>query len=125
MSKFLLDANLSPKIARHLSIAFALDVTSLLRLGLGELPDHEVLRLARANQRVIITLDRDFLEPYTSTGQVQQGIIYLDLPSSRRYIPAIIAVLDAFFRNQSPDIDLDRALIILREDLVEIHRSAC
>jgi hypothetical protein len=86
------------------------------------LPDHEVLRLARAEHRVVITLDRDFLEPYTTTGRIRQGIIYLDLPSSRRYVPQIIQVLDVFFREQAAAIDLDSALVILREDLVEIHR---
>jgi hypothetical protein len=89
------------------------------------LPDYEVLRLPRAEHRVIITLDRDFLEPYTTTGRVRQLIIYLDLPSSRRYVPQIIHVLDAFFGEQAADIDLDQSLVILREDLVEIHRSAC
>jgi predicted nuclease of predicted toxin-antitoxin system len=54
-AKFLLDANLSPRVARFLVEQFQLDVTSLQGQGLGELPDHEVIRLARQQGRVIIT----------------------------------------------------------------------
>jgi predicted nuclease of predicted toxin-antitoxin system len=45
--RFLLDANLSPRVARALTEQFNLDVTTLQGQGLGELPDHEVIRLAR------------------------------------------------------------------------------
>lgn len=122
VTKFLLDANLSPKIGRYLSTHFGLDVASLLHLGLGEIPDHEVLRLARADHRVVITLDRDFLQPYTATGRVQQGIIYLDLPRSRRYVPDIQRILSTFFREQAAAIDLEHVLVILSEDRLVIHR---
>ncbi len=123
MPKFLLDANLSPKVGRYLSTHFGLDVTSLLALGLGEISDREVLRRARSSGRVIITLDEDFIQPYSTTGRVNQGIIYLDPPNSRRYIPDIQDVLGAFFEDHAAGIDLDRAIVILQEDRIEIRRS--
>lgn len=123
MPKFLLDANLSPKIGRFLSAQFDLDVLSLLTMGLGEISDHEVLRLARASGRVVITLDRDFVQPYSAAGRVDPGVIYLNLPSSRRYIPDIQQILSSFFRHQAAGIDVEHALVILSEDQIEIHRS--
>lgn len=123
MAKFLLDANLSPKIGRYLSEQFGLDVTSLLTLGRGEISDHEVLRLARSSGRVIITLDEDFARPQTAAGRVGQGIIYLALPNSRRYVPEIQHVLATFFQHHAAAIDLERSLVILSEDRIEFHRS--
>jgi predicted nuclease of predicted toxin-antitoxin system len=98
--KYLLDANLSPKVGRYLSVQFGLDVLSLLTMGLGEVPDHEVLRLARSAGRIVITMDRDFVQPFSTAGRIEQGIIYLDLPNSRRYVPDIQQRLGAFFKTR-------------------------
>ena len=123
MPKYLLDANLSPKVGRYLSMQFGLDVLSLLTMGLGEIPDHEVLRLARSAGRIVITMDRDFVQPFSTAGHIAQGIIYLDLPNSRRYVPEIQQRLGAFFQDEAATIDLEHALVILHEDQMEIHRS--
>jgi len=123
VAKFWLDANLSPKIGRYLSARFDLDVLSLLTMGLGEIPDNEVLRLARSTGRVVITLDRDFVQPFSTDGRMDQGVIYLDLPNSRRYVHDIQEILGAFFLDQAAAIDLEHALVILHEDRMELHVS--
>ncbi|CAA9586534.1 MAG: hypothetical protein AVDCRST_MAG87-4020 [uncultured Thermomicrobiales bacterium] len=123
MPRYLLDANLSPKVGRYLSVQFGLDVRSLLAMGLGEIPDHEVLRLARSAGRVVITLDRDFVQPFSTGERFEQGVIYLDLPNSRRYIPDIQQILGAFFQDEAGTIDLEHALVILGEDRMEIYHS--
>lgn len=92
-------------------------------MGLDEIPDHEVLRLARSAGRVVITLDRDFVQPFSAAGRIEQGIIYLDLPNSRRYVPDIQQLLGAFFQDHAATIDLEGAIVILYEDRMEIHRS--
>ena len=102
---------------------FGLDVVSLLTLGLGEISDREVLRRARVSGRVVVTLDEDFVQPFTPVGQVSHGIIYLDLPNTRRYIPDIQQVLGAFFEHHAAEIDLNRAIVILYGDRIEIRRS--
>ncbi len=102
---------------------FGLDVVSLLTLGLGGISDREVLRRARSSGRVIVTLDEDFVQPYSGTGQVTQGIIYLDLPNSRRYISDIQHALGTFLEHHAAGINLDRAIVILYEERVEIRRS--
>lgn len=118
-SKFLLDANLSPKTARYLASTFGFDVVSLIIERLEQIPDHEVIAMARSADRVIITLDEDFERPDVAGGPLP-GIIYLDLPNTHRYIPAINAILDRFFRTQAQGIDLERALITITEESVII-----
>jgi len=80
-ARFLLDANLSPKAGRFLTQQLQLDVLSLHGQRLRQLPDHEVIRLARSMERVIVTMDRDFAEYFHRTQRPIIGIIYLDLPN--------------------------------------------
>ncbi|MBA3643547.1 MAG: DUF5615 family PIN-like protein [Chloroflexia bacterium] len=47
-ARFLLDANLSPNVGRFLTRQVQLDVFSLQGQRLGQLPDHEVIRMARS-----------------------------------------------------------------------------
>lgn len=122
--KFLLDANLSPKIVRYLTRQFGFDVYSLLHHGRGEIGDPDVLRLARSTRRVIITLDRDFIEPSTLLGQKVQGVIYLDLPNGHRYIDDIERLLQSFFSTVADDVDLEHSLVILQIDRAIIHRGS-
>jgi predicted nuclease of predicted toxin-antitoxin system len=122
--RLLLDANLSPRVARFLVEQFGLDITSLQGDGLGELPDHEVIKLARQQERVILTLDQDYTDYFLGSPRQPIGIIHLDLPSHLRYIPAINQILADFFSNHAASIDLERALVIIREDTVVIHRGS-
>ncbi len=124
MAKFLLDANLSPRVARHLVDRFGLDITSLQGQRLGALPDHEVLELARRQGRVIITLDRDYSDYFLGAPRQPIGIIYLDLPSRLRYIPAINRLLEDFFDRHAATIDLEHALVVIGEDGLVIHHGA-
>jgi predicted nuclease of predicted toxin-antitoxin system len=79
-SKFLLDANLSPKIARYLARQHRLDVKWLLSIGLAQIPDNQVLAVAARENRVIITLDQDFEDFFFHSARAHQpGIRFLDL----------------------------------------------
>jgi predicted nuclease of predicted toxin-antitoxin system len=118
--KLLLDANLSPKTARFLAATFGFDVVSLLERGLGELPDHEVIRLARFEGRIVITLDEDFIRPFSPGGASLQGVTYLDLPNTHRYVPEVNRVLERFFRIEASSIDLERALVTITEQSVDV-----
>lgn len=121
---FLLDANLSPRVARFLADRFQLDVTSLQGQRLGALPDHEVIAMARRQGRVIITLDRDYSDYFLEVPRQPIGIIYLDLPSRLRHIPPINRLLADFFDRHAATIDLEHALVVIREDEIVIHRGA-
>ncbi len=122
-SRFLLDANLSPKVGRFLTRQLNLDVVSLQGQRLGQLPDHEVIRMARSTGRVIITLDRDFAEYFYRTQRPDIGIIYLDLPNPLRTTPQISQLLAAFFRQSPHDVDLHHALVLITEHEVRIVRG--
>jgi predicted nuclease of predicted toxin-antitoxin system len=119
----LLDANLSPRSARFLIEQFHLDVTSLQGDRLGELPDHEVIKLAREQGRAIVTLDRDYSGWFLSSPRQPIGIIHLDLSNRLRNIPDINRLLAAFFTHHTATIDLDRSLVIIRDDGIVIHRG--
>ncbi len=119
-ARFLLDANLSPRVGRFLTRQLQLDVVSLQGQRLGQLPDHEVLRMARSTGRVIITLDRDFAEHFHRTQRPDIGIIHLDLPNPLRTIPHINRLLEAFFRQHAAGVDLAHALVTITEHEVRI-----
>ena len=123
MALFLLDANLSPKVGRFLAQQLGFDVYSLQGRGLGQLPDHEVIRMARSTGRVIITLDRDFAEHFHRTTRPDIGIIYLDRPNPLRTIPHINRLLEAFFRGHAEGVDLEHALVTITEHEVRIVRG--
>jgi hypothetical protein len=123
VSRFLLDANLSPKIARFLTRTLQLDVKSLHVAALASLPDHEVVRMARREKRVIITLDSDFAERYEQLPQSDVGIIYLDLPGSLRFIPEINRILHTFFTEHAETVELERSFVILTGETVRILRN--
>jgi predicted nuclease of predicted toxin-antitoxin system len=122
-ASFLLDANLSPKVGRFLTRQLQLDVVSLQGKRLGQLPDHEVVRMARSTGRVIITLDGDFAEFFYRTSRPDIGIIYLDLPNPLRTNPEINRLLAAFFRQHAEGVDLDHSLVVITEHEVRIVRA--
>lgn len=122
-ARFLLDANLSPKVGRYLPHQFQLDVFSLQGQRLGQLPDHEVIRMARSTGRVIITLDGDFAAYFHRTQRPNLGIIYLNLPNRLRLTPEINRLLAAFFREHAEGIDLQHALVVITEHEVHILHS--
>ena len=120
MARFLLDANLSHKVGRFLARELQLDVISLQGKRLGQLSDHEVVKMARSEERVIITLDRDFAEYFHRATRPDIGIIYLDLPNSLRTNPNINRILETFFRNSAHGIDLEHSLVTITGDEVRI-----
>lgn len=56
MVKFLLDANLSPKTREHLRKKFNFDIIDLITENKHGLTDEKVIKLAKKEKRVIITL---------------------------------------------------------------------
>lgn len=114
MPPFLLDANLSPKVGRFFSRRFGFDVRSLYG-ALRDLPDGEVIEIARAQRRVIITLDRDFADRFAGSNRPPVGVIYLDLRNSHRTVAAINVALERFFREDAPGLVLDGALTVVSE----------
>jgi predicted nuclease of predicted toxin-antitoxin system len=76
--------------------------------------------MARDQQRVIITLDRDFAEYFYRTQEPDFGIIHLDLPIAQHFIGTINTVLQDFFAHHAGTIDLDHCLVIIDESTIQI-----
>ena len=83
-----------------------------------------MIRLARRQNRVFITLDQDYSDYCLAAPRQPIGIIHLDLPSRLRYIPAVNQLLADFFTHHAATIDLEHSLVIIREDSVVIHHGA-
>jgi predicted nuclease of predicted toxin-antitoxin system len=110
-------------VGRFLVTRLDLDVLSLQGQRLGQLPDREVIQMARSAGRVIITLDRDFADYFAHTERPDIGIIYLDLPNSLRTIPDINRLLAELFRRHASSIDLEHSLETITLDQVPIRRG--
>src|SRR5215208_3615239 len=101
----LLDANISQKVARALWRELKLDVLSLRAQRLDDLPDGDVVRMAIATNRIIVTMDRDFAEYFHSATRIDVGIVYLNLSNRLRNVPRITRVLSELFRDRAEDIE--------------------
>lgn len=121
MTRFLLDANLSPKTAQFLTDTFGFDVVSLLTLRQGALRDEDVIALATGERRIIITLDLDFGELYYLRGQVGMGVSILRL--NDQTVEWVNQTLERFFRDAAPTLELERALVIVEETRVRVVRA--
>jgi hypothetical protein len=77
--RFLLDESAELRIAAFLRLA-GHDVTSIAEDHPRSIPDHEVLGIANAEQRILITNDRDFGELIFHQRHPHQGVIYFRLP---------------------------------------------
>lgn len=120
MTKFLLDANLSPRTAQFLGQTFGFDAVSLVALGQGGLPDTAVIALAKAEGRTIITLDLDFGELYYQQEAGSVGVIIVRLRNETR--SAVETALARFFHTTDATIDLDRSLVIIEEARIRVVR---
>lgn len=114
MPAFLLDANPSPKGARHLSRQFGLDVATL-QGSLRDLPDQDVIEMAHRQGRVIITLDRDFANHVLTSNRPPVGVLYLNLPNMHRTVAAVNRILDRFFDIEAAGLILEGSLTILTD----------
>ncbi len=64
MTRFLLDANLSPRHSAYLRETFGFDAIDLMSLGLNQIEGTEVIELAMREGRIVTTEDLDFGERY-------------------------------------------------------------
>jgi len=102
--KFLLDANLSPRIARALSVGgFA--TTHVCEHGLVTAPDEKILAFALQHGHVIVSADTDFVTLVALGGMTAPSVVLLRsadrLPPDDQAalllanLPAVVADLEA------------------------------
>lgn len=122
MTSFLVDANLSPRIAKFLETELGFDALSIRKMGFAELPDLEVLRLANRLGRVLITRDSDFAKEPGLADSYLAGVIYLRVDDENTRMAKIKELLAEFFRVHAESIDLEHSTVIITPRLVSITR---
>lgn len=120
MSRFLLDANLSPRTATSLRNSFGFDVVHIRDVRGGMIPDEEVVAVAKELGRVIITYDTDFGEIHHFREHGLLGVIQLELRDQT--LESAHRSLDTFFRQQATEIDFESPLVVLEIDRVRVIR---
>lgn len=75
--KFLVDVGVSKKVEQWLS-ASGYDVEAVRAID-PKLPDHMILQIAAHEDRIVITMDKDFGEMIYRAGQVHAGVLLLRL----------------------------------------------
>ncbi len=118
MTKFLLDANLSPQARDYLVEEFGFDVIDLLTYDRRTLSDELVAALAVEQRRVVIPFDLDFGPIYRRRASPDLGVILLRLDDQT--VEAVNRALGRFFRDDAPTIALDVALAIVDETRVRV-----
>jgi predicted nuclease of predicted toxin-antitoxin system len=123
VAKFLLDANLSRKVASGLARQIGIDVQSALGIGIGQHPDHLIVQYAKRQGRVLISLDKDYESKDTGLFEQSSGVIYLKLPDGYRKIPLEIEIISDFLRDHANTIVLERSLVVVTPWKVEVVRT--
>jgi predicted nuclease of predicted toxin-antitoxin system len=121
--RFLLDANLSPKVGRALTREFGIDIRSIFETHPHRLPDPDVMRVAHAEDRIVITADRDYIDLFYSVRRLGVSVIYLDLHEEHRRVPNMIERLKYFLRESAPGISFEAILVTITQWDVRVDQG--
>lgn len=93
-----------------------IDIVSILTVGQG-LQDHEIVRFANDQDRLFVTLDKDFGELIFGTRLHSKGVILIRLES---FSPDRLATkLKALFDSE---VELEGNFVVLEEEKIRITR---
>ena len=114
---------MSPRTSVFLTDTFGFDATDLMTRGLAHLQDPEVIELARAEGRIILTFDLDFGRLYHRYEHGQIGIIILRL--SLPTVNAVNNLLLRWFRDPATaNLPLERSLVVIDSNRVRISSGS-
>lgn len=113
MTKFLLDANLSPQTSKYL-VNLGFNSKSITEEKLGYLKDSEIVKIAKKEKRIIITFDLDFGEIYHQRESTGVGIIVLRLENQTP--ENVNSVLDQFLKSDIDKLNQNmNSLIVIKK----------
>lgn len=113
MFKFLLDANISPELA-VLFRKLGYETKSVLEEGWGKLSDREIIELAKRENRIIVTFDRDFAETWYFKEKGKIGILFLR--TRLQTLEHVSRVISSFIRLKTLEKEkLEVSLVVLSE----------
>ncbi len=113
MAGFLLDANVSPDTAAFLQNELLLDAVHWATLKRMHLSDVDIIRLATALDRVIITFDLDFGRLFQHSKPPSFGVVLLRL--SDQTVESTNRALRGFF-SSVPDLETLRHALAIIDD---------
>jgi predicted nuclease of predicted toxin-antitoxin system len=113
--RFLLDENTDERLADYLR-SLGHDVKTIAVDYTRSVGDPEVLRVARAEQRILITNDRDFGELIAREHLPHAGVIYFRLSTTR--LSMKIERLDYILANYPHQLN---QLLVVREASVRVY----
>jgi predicted nuclease of predicted toxin-antitoxin system len=117
--RFLLDHNLSPKVAEPLRTA-GHDVTVAREVGLSRATDEVVIATARLERRVLVSADTDFGAILALSGATTPSFLLMRRASNQRPAEQAALILDNL---DAIADDLDAgAIVVLGEATLRIHR---
>ena len=111
--RFLLDQSAEARIATYL-ISEGHDAKRVGRDFPHGLPDDQVLAIARVEQRILITNDRDFGELVFRHRQPHAGVIYFRLPLDADATEKIVWLQRLLAAHQQ---DLDRFIVVSEQGI--------
>jgi predicted nuclease of predicted toxin-antitoxin system len=115
MPKFLFDENMGKTVTEHF-LSAGHDVVSVSDVLRGA-PDTEVLKHAVKEERVLVTLDKDFAELIFHSGLPHSGIVLLRLQSlSSKNIIAVFGGIIDTLPNTS-----QKKFIVISEDKIRVR----
>lgn len=117
--KFLLDENISPKTVKFLK-SLGFEAVHVRDVDLRGASDSEVIKFARENGLILITVDKGFTNILHYPPNTHHGIIRLKL----KYMPSKIvhSVLERFFKAVRME-EIKGNIIILEKDRFRIRKK--
>ena len=107
-NRFILDENVELRIGRALK-TLNYDVTIVAEDYPASIADHEILALSVAEDRILITNDRDFGDLIFHRGHSHSGVIYFRLPLDSTAVEKVERLLQLLDSHRD---QLDRFLVI-------------
>jgi predicted nuclease of predicted toxin-antitoxin system len=115
--RFLLDESTEFRVAAFLT-GLGHDVTAIAHDYPHALSDHEVLDIARREQRILITNDRDFGELIVNERLPHAGVLYFRLPAATAQLK--IDRLAAVLTTHQDQLD---QFLVIEQTTVRVRRS--
>ena len=107
--KFVFDQSADFRLIPHLS-NLGHDVQAISRNFPHGLPDEDVLKIARKEQRILIVADRDFGELIFQQGLTHSGVIFFRLPGAS--LETKIEHLNTALSEHTDDLELGEFLVV-------------
>jgi predicted nuclease of predicted toxin-antitoxin system len=116
--EFLVDMPLSPDLAEWLA-AQGHDAVHAARLGLGQAPDIEIMNIARAAERVVVTADLDYPRLLAASGLRAPGLV---LFRDGNWSDEDVIVRMAEALRALPESDFAHSIVVLERDRIRRRR---